>query len=160
MALCAVALSIAGCEKDTQLEKDCDAVEGYLSKYGITADCIKHVYYISLKEGTGEQFYLSDTVMLKYCIKLLSDTTVIVDQSLNSTTGIDRACWFTTDSTYSNGTLISGLQVGLTTMKVGGKSRFFVPSSYAYGSDAISSKSETYANLMCDIELCEIIHKK
>lgn len=156
MAVLVVAAS--SCEKTkTQLEEDTEAIKSYLSSKGITAQEYNHVFYQTLEEGLGEQCNLGDTVAVKYKMSTTENPDVIVEQNIG-----DKAVIFYLPSALGATSInapIYGVQIGMTTMKEGGKSRFYIPSSYAYGSSYVGPDSVTYANIIFEMELCEIIRR-
>ncbi|MBQ2099121.1 MAG: FKBP-type peptidyl-prolyl cis-trans isomerase [Bacteroidales bacterium] len=150
----------SSCKKTkTQLEEDTKAIKDYLSANGISAEEVSNVFCKVITEGTGEQCILGDTVAIKYQASTIDNPTNIFERNKG-----DKAVIYYLPSalggTATGGEApIYGLQVGLTTMKEGGKSRFYIPSTYAYGSSIISSDSIEYANVIYEVELCEIIHR-
>jgi FKBP-type peptidyl-prolyl cis-trans isomerase len=143
-------VALFSCSEESQLDEDLDDIKSFLSTNHISAEKYQNIYYEVLKEGTGDQCEAGDIVAFKYTLWSISDTTVVIDKSTN------KAFTCTLPATIPNsaGEIITGLQIGLTTMKVGGISRFYIPSPYAYGSKEING--ETYANLLFEVELCEI----
>ena len=149
----------SSCKKaTTQIDDDVDIIKTYLSTNGITAEETNHVFYQVITEGTGEQCKLGDTVAVKYKASTTENPTKIFEKSDG-----DKATILFIPSrlggTANGETPIYGLQIGLTTMKEGGKSRFYIPSSYAYGASKISTDSIQYANVIYEVELCEIIRR-
>ena len=151
--------AVSSCKKTkTQLEEDTDALKSYLSANGITAEENSHVFYQVITEGTGEQCKLGDTVAIKYKASTTENPTNIFEKN----EGNKAKVYFMPTAlggTANGETPIYGLQIGLTTMKEHGVSRFYIPSSYAYGASKISTDSIEYANLIYEVELCEIIRR-
>lgn len=172
--------ALSGCKKDSQLDEDCDAIEDYISQNAENdflfyrdnsmfrhrneqdsdfeqsmpaIETYNNTYCLKIKEGTGEAFQPGDSIAMLYRTALMSNPGTAIDSCL-----VKAYEAFTESVVTSNGSLIPGVQYGLTTMKVGGKSVFYIPSSYAYGSSTIGG--ESYANLIFYCELLAIIHKK
>lgn len=149
----------SSCKKaTTQIDDDVDIIKTYLSTNGITAEETNHVFYQVITEGTGEQCKLGDTVAVKYKASTTENPTKIFEKNDG-----DKAKILFIPSrlggTANGETPIYGLQIGLTTMKEGGKSRFYIPSSYAYGSSYVGPDSVSYANIIYEVELCEILRR-
>lgn len=145
-AIAVILAAFSSCKKvENQIDIDVEKIEKFLKANNIQAQkANKYVYYVEFVEGEGEKPTTSDKVAIKYVMRSISDTTVIIDQSL------DKAITF---DLYG---LVPGAQVGIATMKTGGKSRIFIPSTMGYGAQPMNG--EEYANLMFDVELCEIKH--
>lgn len=159
LIIAALAITLSSCKKTkTQLEEDTDAIKSYLAANGINATELSNVFYQTITEGTGEQCALGDTVAIKYQASTTENPTNIFAKN----EGNKASIYFLPvmlGGTANGETPIYGLQIGLTTMKEGGKSRFYIPSSYAYGASKISTDSIEYANLIYEVELCEIIRR-
>lgn len=155
----ALLAAVSSCKKTTtQLEDDTDAIKTYLATNGITAEELNKVFYQVITEGTGEQCKLGDTVAIKYKASTTENPTNIFEKN----EGNKAKVYFMPTAlggTANGETPIYGLQIGLTTMKEHGVSRFYIPSSYAYGASKISTDSIEYANLIYEVELCEIIRR-
>lgn len=151
-------LAMSSCEKTTsQLENDVDAIKSYLTTNGITAQEIDKVYYEVITEGTGEHCVPGDTIAIKYKMS----TTESPDKIFETNDG-DKAIVLylpTMIGGTSENAPIYGFQIGVTTMKEGGVSRFYIPSSYAFGSTPMGPDSVAYANIIFEAKLCEIIHR-
>ena len=154
-----LATAASSCKKaTTQIDDDVDIIKSYLSTNGITAEETSHVFYQVINEGTGEQCNLGDTVAIKYKASTTENPTKIFEKSDGDKAKI---LFIPTrlGGTANGETPIYGLQVGLTTMKEKGKSIFYIPSSYAFGASKISTDSIEYANVIYEVELCEIIRR-
>lgn len=153
-------IAAAACKKTTtQIEDDTNAIKSFLSANGISAEDKNHVFCEVITEGTGDQCNLGDTVAIKYKASTTENPTNIFDKNEG-----DKAKVYFLPTALGGTALggeapIYGLQIGLTTMKEGGKSKFYIPSSYAYGAQKISTDSVEYANLIYEVELCEIIRR-
>lgn len=146
-----VLIFTVSCKKETQLEQDKDAIKEYLRDNGIQAETTQNVYYVVLKEGTGAKCNAGDDVAYKYKVSTMSHPDVIVDQ----TEKMAVTCKLPLVVPNSQLKETMGLQVALTTMREGGKSRFYVPASLGYGDAEFGG--ETNAHLVYEVELCEIL---
>lgn len=154
------AVALTSCSKDdAQIDDDIAAIKEYLSSNGINALESNKVYYEVLTEGTGEQCVSGDTIAVKYKVSTISNPDVVFDQTSDNKAVVFFLPEVPTTSSGA-GVPIYGFQLGMLTMKEGGISRFYVPSSFAYGSNAIGEENEQYANLIFEVELCEIIHRE
>jgi hypothetical protein len=97
------------------------------------------VYYQMLKEGTGEQVELTDTVTLFYKGTLLKDGTVLTRPKKNRPPFHWR--------------LIRGWQIAVPLCRVGGKIRIIIPSGIAYGIRARSKSIPPNSVLVFDIDV-------
>jgi FKBP-type peptidyl-prolyl cis-trans isomerase FklB len=156
----ALLAAVSSCKKTTtQLEDDTDAIKTYLATNGITAEELNKVFYQVISEGTGEQCAFGDTVAIKYHVSTTENPTNIFERNKGDKAVVYYLPTALGGTAAGGASPIYGLQIGLTTMKEGGKSRFYIPSSYAYGASKISTDSVEYANLIYEVELCEIIRR-
>ena len=152
--------AVSSCKKTTtQLEDDTDAIKTYLATNGITAEELNKVFYQVISEGTGDQCAFGDTVAIKYHVSTTENPTNIFEKNEGNKAVVYYLPNILGGTAAGGVTPIYGLQIGLTTMKEKGISRFYIPSSYAYGASTISSDSIQYANLIYEVELCEIIRR-
>ena len=100
------------------------------------------VYYTILREGTGKQVDLHDTVTVYYRVTLLNDTATI-DEAKDS------------PATFPLHRLIKGWQIGVPILKVGGKIRLIIPSDLAYSIRTRSAKIPPNSILAFDIEVID-----
>lgn len=152
-AIICIAVSAACKKEELQIDKDKDLIKEYLNEHQIEAQYKDHIYYVEKVVGTGEQCESGDTVHIKYTISTIKNPETILEQKLDFAEELILPKMLTT-----NTRIIAGLQVGLPTMKEGGKTTFYIPATYAYGADTLKN-NEVYANLIFDVELCEIIHR-
>ncbi|MBP8114899.1 MAG: FKBP-type peptidyl-prolyl cis-trans isomerase [Chitinophagaceae bacterium] len=100
------------------------------------------VYYSIMKEGTGRQVLLTDTVTVFYKGYLFSDN-AIFDQTK------DKPISFPLNR------LIKGWQIGIPLCKVGGKIKLVIPSDIAYSIRTRSAKIPPNSILVFEIEVVD-----
>ncbi len=100
------------------------------------------VYYVMLKEGTGRQVALTDTVVVHYKGYLLSDGTVF-DQTREN------------PATFPLNRLIRGWHIGVPLCKVGGKIKIIIPSALAYSIRTRSPKIPPNSILVFEVEVMD-----
>jgi FKBP-type peptidyl-prolyl cis-trans isomerase len=105
-----------------------------------TTGSINGVYYAILKEGTGKQVALTDTVTVFYKGSLLADGSVF-DQTKEK------------PATFPLNRLIKGWQLAVPLCKVGGKIRIIIPSGLAYGIRTRSMAIPPNQVLVFDVEV-------
>ena len=154
LLLAAVLIALApSCKKDElQVDKDKSVIKKYLKENNITAECVSNVHYVENVVGNGPQCKLGDTVAVKFTVKSIKDPTKIIEDNSHI-----AEIFILPESRNTKSDVLFGLQIALPTMKEGGKTTFYIPSAYAYGSTPVNG--ETNANLIYDVELCEIIHR-
>lgn len=132
------------CEKEnSQAHKDDQIIQDYIADNNI--DATKHssgLYYVITTEGSGSHPAANSTVVVKYS-GYLTDNNVF-----DQTEGNNSA-------TFNLHGLISGWQIGIPLLKVGGKGTFFLPSALGYGSQGTGSIPANSV-LIFDIELVNI----
>ncbi len=104
---------------------------------------VDDVYYIMMKEGTGRQVLLTDTVVVYYKGSLLSDGTVF-DQTKDK------------PATFPLNRLIRGWHIGVPLCKVGGKIKIVIPSALAYSVRTRAAKIPPNSILVFEIEVLEV----
>ncbi|HQX96126.1 MAG: FKBP-type peptidyl-prolyl cis-trans isomerase [Chitinophagaceae bacterium] len=100
------------------------------------------VYYSIIKEGTGRQVLLTDTVTVFYKGYLFSDNSIF-DQTK------DKPISFPLNR------LIKGWQIGIPLSKVGGKIKLVIPSDIAYSIRTRSAKIPPNSILVFEIEVVD-----
>lgn len=100
------------------------------------------VYYTMMKEGTGRQVSLNDTVTVFYKGSLLSDGSVF-DQTKEK------------PATFPLKRLIKGWQIGVPHCKVGGKIKLVIPSDLAYSIRTRAAKIPPNSILVFEIEVLD-----
>lgn len=109
-------------------------------------DAIKNeqgVYYTMLKEGTGRQVSIDDTVVIHYKGYLFSDGSVF-DQTKDK------------PATFPLKRLIRGWQIGVPLCKVGGKIKLVIPSDLAYSIRTRAAKIPPNSILVFEIEVLDV----
>jgi hypothetical protein len=100
------------------------------------------VYYTILKEGTGRQVSVNDTVSVFYKGYLLSDNSVF-DQTKDK------------PATFPLKRLIMGWQIGVPLCKVGGKIKIIIPSNIGYSIRTRGAKIPPNSVLVFEIEVVD-----
>jgi peptidylprolyl isomerase len=125
-----------------------------IDKNTIKTDCMNNVANITsgliiedLKEGTGAEIKVGDTIKMHY-VGTLQDGTKF-DSSY------DRNEPFPTK--IGVGQVIKGWDDGVPGMKIGGKRRLIIPSDLAYGSRGAGGVIPPNATLIFEVEAIDII---
>ena len=100
------------------------------------------IYYQMLKEGTGRQVSVNDTVTVFYKGYLLKDESVF-DETKDK------------PATFPLKRLIMGWQIGVPLCKVGGKIRIIIPSNLAYSIRTRAAKIPPNSILVFEIEVVD-----
>jgi FKBP-type peptidyl-prolyl cis-trans isomerase FklB len=100
--------------------------------------------YQVLPQGTGKSPNATSTVKFNYEGRLLDGT--VFDSSIARNHPVD----------FKLNQVIAGWTEGVQTMKEGGKSRFFIPSTLAYGEVGAGDAIGPNSTLIFDIELLEV----
>jgi FKBP-type peptidyl-prolyl cis-trans isomerase FkpA len=100
------------------------------------------VYYTILKEGTGRQVSINDTVIAYYKGYLLKDGSIF-DQTKEK------------PATFPLKRLIMGWQIGVPLCKVGGKIKIIIPSNLAYSIRTRGAKIPPNSILVFEIEVVD-----
>jgi FKBP-type peptidyl-prolyl cis-trans isomerase len=100
------------------------------------------IYYTILKEGTGRQVSVTDTVTVFYKGYLLSDNSVFDETK-------DKPAIFPLKR------LIMGWQIGIPLCKVGGKIKIIIPSNLGYSIRTRAAKIPPNSVLVFEIEVVE-----
>jgi FKBP-type peptidyl-prolyl cis-trans isomerase FkpA len=101
------------------------------------------IYYTILKEGTGKQVKVTDTVTVFYKGSLLSDGSIF-DQTKEKS------------ATFPLNRLIKGWQIGVPLLKVGGKIKIIIPSGIAYGIRTRAAKIPPNSILVFEVEVLDV----
>lgn len=116
---------LQSCNPARKYEKDeKNAINNYLSSNNTLNFEKKEsgLYYLQVTEGTGVTPIAHDTAFIQYTVKFLDGT--VYDSN------VGKADW---EFPVGEGYAISGIDEGVTYMKVGGKSTLLIPSSLGYG---------------------------
>ncbi|MCE1269966.1 MAG: FKBP-type peptidyl-prolyl cis-trans isomerase [Acinetobacter sp.] len=100
--------------------------------------------YQVIQEGKGKSPKSTSTVKVNYEGRLLDDT--VFDSSIARNHPVE----------FKLNQVIAGWTEGVQTMKVGGKSRFFIPANLAYGEVGSGDVIAPNSTLIFDIELLEV----
>lgn len=101
------------------------------------------VYYTIMKEGTGKQVSVNDTVVAYYKGYLFNDG-LVFDQTKDK------------PATFPLKRLIRGWQIGLPLCNVGGKIKLVIPSDLAYSIRTRAAKIPPNSILVFEIEVVEV----
>jgi len=129
----------------SQLEKEIEQIEAYIASTNDTAYKTKsNLYYIIIRKGTGIRAESGTRVAIHYNCYLLNG------KKIDSSYGGDSLVFV-----LGYGTMITGVEEGISYMYAGGKSKLIMPSTLAYGSDG---KGEIPPNspLIFEIELLSV----
>jgi FKBP-type peptidyl-prolyl cis-trans isomerase FkpA len=105
------------------------------------------IFYQHLKEGSGRQVQLTDTVVVHYKGWLFSNGSVF-DETKEK------------PATFPLARLIRGWQIGVPQCKVGGKIRLLIPSGSAYGIRTFATDIPPNSTLVFDVEVVEVKEKR
>ena len=105
-------------------------------------DNLEAVYYKMIKEGTGKQVSVNDTVTVNYRLSLFNDTAVIQQTK-------DKP------ATFPLKRLIRGWQIGVPLCKVGGKIKLVIPSDLAYSIRTRAADIPPNSILVFEIEVLD-----
>lgn len=100
------------------------------------------VYYKMIKDGTGRQVSVMDTVTVNYRLTLFNDTAVVQETKDNP-------------ATFPLKGLIKGWQIGVPLCKVGGKIKLVIPSDFAYSIRTRAAKIPPNSILVFEIEVLD-----
>jgi FKBP-type peptidyl-prolyl cis-trans isomerase FkpA len=103
----------------------------------------ENVFYHIMKEGTGRQVKLTDTVVVHYKGYLFEDGSIF-DQTKENT------------AAFPLNRLIRGWQLGLTQCKVGGKIKLVIPSGLSYSIRTRSPKIPPNSILVFEVEVVDV----
>ncbi len=104
------------------------------------------LYYLDETVGTGLQPQTGDTVSIWYTGQFLSGTVF----DTNTNTGGKILTFLSNE-----GTMIAGIEEGLSYMKEGGKAKFLIPSSLGYGTGGFYT-IPGYTALLFEVQLVKV----
>ena len=126
-----------------QHETDIKLIEDAIASGKIdTKNNEQGVYYTIMKEGTGRQVSVNDTVTVNYRLRLINDTTIIQETK-------DKP------ATFPLKRLIKGWQIGVPLCKVGGRIRLVIPSDLAYSIRTRAANIPPNSILVFEIEVLD-----
>lgn len=109
----------------SQYEKDIEQIEAYISSTNDTAYKSKTgLYFVQVQKGSGIRAESGTLVAIHYTCNLLNG------KKIESSYGGDSLVFI-----LGYGTLISGVEEGVSYMYAGGKAKLIMPSTLAYGKD-------------------------
>jgi FKBP-type peptidyl-prolyl cis-trans isomerase len=126
-------------------KKDIEFFQQSISKLNKNANSISDlndIYYEMMREGTGRQVNVNDTVTVNYKGYLFSDNSVF-DQTKDK------------PATFLLKRLIMGWQIGVPLCKVGGKIKIIIPSNLAYSIRTRAAKIPPNSILVFEIEVVD-----
>jgi len=142
------AITAAATKKgEENIKKEADFLATNGKKAGIITTASGLQYEI-LKAGDGAAPVAADTVKVDYVGTLLDGTT------------FDSSIARGTPAEFPLAGVIPGWTEGLQTMKVGGKTKFYIPSKLAYGPTGSGSAIPPNATLIFEVTLLEITTPK
>ena len=100
------------------------------------------IYYKMMKEGTGRQVSINDTVTVFYKLTLLNDGSLVTETKAKP-------------DTFSLKRLIRGWQIGVPLCKVGGKIKLVIPSDLGYSIRTRAAKIPPNSILVFEIEVLD-----
>jgi FKBP-type peptidyl-prolyl cis-trans isomerase len=136
-----------------KLGSDTVAIDTYLTGKGINA--VKDttgLRYVITAPGAGSPATWYSKITMKYIIKLLSDDTkalVTVERQPSDT-------YFSRPVDY-----IQGMKIGLQKLSIGSKAILYIPSTYAFGAEAVSDPNAgvtipANSNIIVEVEVLNI----
>jgi FKBP-type peptidyl-prolyl cis-trans isomerase len=123
---------------ENSFQKEMEVLADYIKTNNISVKpTASGLYYIELKEGTGNFPRIGETVVVKYTGKLLNGT--VFDSGKFS-------------FKLGTGQVIKGWDEGIAMMKKGEIAQLIIPSDLAYGANG-SGPIPPYSTLIFDVEL-------
>ncbi|HOC30043.1 MAG TPA: FKBP-type peptidyl-prolyl cis-trans isomerase [Treponemataceae bacterium] len=129
---------------ESNSKKEAEFLESNGKKAGIVTT-ESGLQYEVLKEGTGAHPKASDTVKVDYVGTLLDGT------KFDSSIDRGQPAEFPLDG------VIPGWTEGIQLMKVGGKTRFYIPSNLAYGQSGAGGVIGPNSTLVFEVDLLDIV---
>jgi FKBP-type peptidyl-prolyl cis-trans isomerase len=121
-------------------------LQKYIKDNNITTKPLANgLYYIETKKGTGAKATKGKSVSVNYTGRLLNGN--VFDSSIGKKPF---------DFVLGQGQVIPGWDGGVALMSVGGKAKLIIPSSLAYGAQAMGDKLPAYSTLVFEVELLSV----
>lgn len=131
----------------TDEKQELNLLAGYLERINVEVEPHESgLYIIHQQEGVGPVAQAGNTIIVHY-----SGTTI--DGKLFDTS-LDKARPF--KFVLGKDEVIKGWEEGFLEMKMGGKAKFIIPSSLAYGKEGYSNTILPYSTLIFNVELIDI----
>lgn len=126
-----------------QHQTDIKLIEAAIKSGKLDAmDNAQGVYYKMIKDGTGKQVSITDTVTVLYKLTLLNDGSLVTETKAKP-------------DTFSLKRLIRGWQIGVPLCKVGGKIKLVIPSDLGYSIRTRAAKIPPNSILVFEIEVID-----
>ncbi len=126
-----------------QLEKETQIIQqAIISGKTDAKENLEGVYYKIMKEGSGRQVSINDTVTVFYKLNIFTDGS-LVEEALEK------------PATFPLKRLIKGWQLGVPLCRVGGKIKLIIPSSMAYSIRTRAPKIPPNSILQFEIEVVD-----
>jgi len=138
VVMTAVLLSSCSKEKDAD-DKESEAIEKILKRYGDTSFVEHNGIYLYLTEEGDKEYQSTDIVKMIYSGQALQDNNTFAKND-------------TLEFVYGKSGLISGFQRALPYIKRNSKGQLLIPYQYAYGSRRIGT-IEPYSTLLFTFEM-------
>jgi FKBP-type peptidyl-prolyl cis-trans isomerase len=136
-----------------KLDTDTTAIDEYLAGKGIEAiEDTTGIRYVITAAGSGAPATWFSKISMKYSIKLLTDDT----KTLVSVERQPSDTYFSRPVDY-----IQGMKIGLQKLSIGSKAVFYIPSTYAFGKEAVSDPNAgvtipANSNIIVEVEILNI----
>lgn len=143
-----------------QLVKDDKALQDYFKKNNITVSKAPEGTYVQIIEpGTGDLIDSTVVPLVNYTGKTLAG--VMFDSNTDPSKGHVEPIIVNMpkDPMIGNTSLIQGWFDGMTLLRKGSKAKFYIPSSLAYGPQAMGPDIKANENLIFDIEIVDVMNK-
>lgn len=130
---------------EEQMATDKGLIDQYVAQKGLKCkNTSSGIYYVIEKEGKGTSPTENSTVKVHYSGTLLDGTEFDSSYSRNK------------PAEFPLNGVIKGWQEAIPLLKPGGKGKFIIPSSLAYGPRAMGAKIPANSVLVFDVELLEV----
>jgi FKBP-type peptidyl-prolyl cis-trans isomerase len=128
------------------VEKDADAIRGYINRHGWKMQESKAgLWYEITNTGTGKKAETGKTATLEYQVRLLNGTPCYSSDSLGNKT-----------FTIGKGGVEPGLELGILMLREGDKARFIMPPHLAHGLVGDQNKIPARATIVYEVHLLKI----